>query len=71
LIDKYRNLIYSIPIKYRASPEDAADIFQSVCLELFSHLSQLRKPARCADAHHGHDAPVVPLEAQAPETDGP
>jgi len=43
LIDKYRNLIYSIPIKYRASPEDAADIFQSVCLELFSHLSQLRK----------------------------
>lgn len=43
LIDKYRNLIYSIPIKYRASPEDAADIFQSVCLELFAHLSQLRK----------------------------
>jgi len=43
LIDKHRNLIYSIPIKYRASPEDAADIFQSVCLELFSHLSQLRK----------------------------
>ena len=43
LIDKYKNLIYSIPLKYRASPEDAADIFQSVCLELFSHLSQLRK----------------------------
>jgi len=43
LIDKYKNLIYSIPLKYHASPEDAADIFQSVCLELFSHLSQLRK----------------------------
>lgn len=45
LIDKYKNLIYSIPIKYGASPQDAADIFQSVCLELFSQLSHLRKPA--------------------------
>ena len=43
LIDKYKNLIYSIPIKYGASPEDAADVFQSVCLELFSQLSNLRK----------------------------
>ncbi len=43
LIDKYRRLIYSIPIRYRASPEDAADIFQLVCLELFSHLPELRK----------------------------
>ena len=43
LIDKYKRLIYSVPIKYGASPEDAADIFQFVCLELFSHLSQLRK----------------------------
>jgi RNA polymerase sigma factor (sigma-70 family) len=45
LIDKYKNLIYSIPIKYGASPEDAGDIFQAVCLELFSQLSNLRKPA--------------------------
>ena len=43
LIDKYKNLIYSIPIKYGASPEDASDIFQSVCLELFSQLSHLRQ----------------------------
>ena len=28
LIDKYKRLIYSVPIKYGASPEDAADIFQ-------------------------------------------
>jgi RNA polymerase sigma factor (sigma-70 family) len=42
LIDKYKNLIYSIPIKYGASPDDAADVFQSVCLELFSQLSNLR-----------------------------
>jgi RNA polymerase sigma factor (sigma-70 family) len=45
LIDKYKNLIYSIPVKYGASPEDAADIFQSVCLELFSELPRLRKKA--------------------------
>ena len=45
LIEKYRNLIYSIPLKYGASPDDAADIFQSVCLELFSELPRLRKKA--------------------------
>jgi len=45
LIQKYRNLIYSIPVRYGASPEDAADIFQSVCLELFSELPRLRKKA--------------------------
>src|SRR6266550_7214309 len=45
LIDKYKGLIYSIPIKYGASPEDAADVFQSVCLELFSQLPKLRKAA--------------------------
>jgi RNA polymerase sigma factor (sigma-70 family) len=44
LIAKYKNLIYSIPMKYGASPEDAADIFQAVCLELFSELPRLRKP---------------------------
>jgi RNA polymerase sigma factor (sigma-70 family) len=43
LIDKYKNLIFSIPIKYGASREDAADLFQTVCLELFSELPQLRK----------------------------
>ena len=45
LIDKYKRLIYSIPVRYGASPEDAADIFQFVCLELFSSLAQLRKTA--------------------------
>ena len=42
LIAKYKNLIYSIPLKYGAPPQDAADIFQSVCLELFSELPRLR-----------------------------
>jgi RNA polymerase sigma factor (sigma-70 family) len=45
LIDKYKNLIYSIPFRYGASPEDAADIFQTVCVELFNELSKVRKTA--------------------------
>lgn len=45
LIDKYKRLIYSIPSKYQATPEDAADIFQAVCLELFSELPRLRNAA--------------------------
>lgn len=43
LIEKYKDLIYSIPIKYRAPSQDAADIFQGVCLQLFSELPKLRK----------------------------
>jgi RNA polymerase sigma factor (sigma-70 family) len=43
LISKYKTLIYSIPARYGASPEDCADIFQSVCLELFTELPRLRK----------------------------
>jgi RNA polymerase sigma factor (sigma-70 family) len=43
LIAKYKNLIYSIPLRYGAPPQDAADIFQSVCLELFSELPRLRR----------------------------
>jgi RNA polymerase sigma factor (sigma-70 family) len=43
LINRYRHLIYSVPCKYRATPEEAADIFQAVCVELFTTLPQLRK----------------------------
>ena len=43
LIEKYKNLIYSIPMKL-GMYDDAADIFQSVCLDLLSDLSKLREP---------------------------
>lgn len=43
LIDKYENLIYSIPLKFGASRADAADMLQAVCLELFSELPKLRQ----------------------------
>ncbi len=45
LIEKYKNLIYSMPLKYGASQSDAADIFQSVCLKLFAELPRLRQSA--------------------------
>src|ERR1700734_798544 len=42
LIDK--NLIFSVPIKYGFSRDEAADIFQEVCLGLLSELKTLREP---------------------------
>jgi RNA polymerase sigma factor (sigma-70 family) len=42
LIDKYKNLIYSIPIKL-GMYQDAGDIFQAVCVDLLSNLPQLRE----------------------------
>ena len=44
LIDKYKALIYSIPIKYRLPPQEAADVFQSTCMELLTRLPDLREP---------------------------
>jgi hypothetical protein len=37
LIDKYKNLIYSIPVKL-GMHQDASDIFQSVCVDLLAEL---------------------------------
>jgi len=44
LVDKYKNLIYSIPVKYHFSQDDASDVFQAVCLELLAELPKLRNP---------------------------
>src|ERR1700689_827007 len=43
LIFKYKNLIFSIPVKYGFSADDSTDIFQAVCLDLLSELPKLRK----------------------------
>jgi RNA polymerase sigma factor (sigma-70 family) len=43
LIARYKNLIFSIPIRTGISSDDAADIFQAVCLELLSELPKLRR----------------------------
>jgi RNA polymerase sigma factor (sigma-70 family) len=42
LLDRYKNLIYSIPLRYGVPHQDAADIFQSVCLDLFNELARVR-----------------------------
>src|SRR5262245_22779510 len=44
LVARYKRLIYSIPVKQGFAPEDAADIFQSVCLDLVAELPRLREP---------------------------
>jgi RNA polymerase sigma factor (sigma-70 family) len=46
LITRYQRLIYSIPIKARLSADDAADVFQSVCLKLYESLALLRDHQR-------------------------
>ena len=44
LIEKYKNLIFSVPIKFGLSRDEASDIFQAVCLDLLSDLAQIREP---------------------------
>jgi RNA polymerase sigma factor (sigma-70 family) len=48
LVEKYKNLIFSIPIKYGLTREEAADIFQEVCLELLLQLKNVREPQAVA-----------------------
>src|SRR5258705_5478891 len=44
LIEKYKALIYSIPVKYGLPPHEAADVFQATCAELLVRLPDLREP---------------------------
>ena len=44
LIDRYKRLIYSIPLKQGLTREEAADIFQAVCLDLVAELPRVRDP---------------------------
>ena len=43
LIRRYRQLIYSVIRSYHLPDNDAGDVFQSVCLELFNSLPRLRE----------------------------
>jgi len=42
LVRRYRRFIYSIPVKFGLQPQDAADIFQTVCVKWIEHLHELR-----------------------------
>jgi len=44
LIEKYKALIYSIPVKYGLPPHEAAEVFQATCVELLTRLPELREP---------------------------
>ena len=44
LIEKYKALIYSIPVKYGLPQHEAADVFQATCAELLLRLPELRDP---------------------------
>jgi RNA polymerase sigma factor (sigma-70 family) len=44
LIDKYKGLIFSIPMKRGFSRDDANEIFQAVCLILLKEIRTLREP---------------------------
>ena len=45
LVERYKTLVYSIPMKFRMPEEDAADVFQNVWLDLHSEMERLREPA--------------------------
>ena len=42
LLDRYQNLIYSIPLKFHLNEDEAADIFQGVVLDLYAGLEKVR-----------------------------
>ena len=44
VVDKYKHLVYSAPLKYRMTAQDTADIFQEVWVDLYAELKLLRKP---------------------------
>jgi RNA polymerase sigma factor (sigma-70 family) len=48
LIDKYKNLIFSIPIKYGFSRDEATEVFQAVWVSVLQELSKLREPRALA-----------------------
>src|ERR1700758_1889341 len=44
LIQKYKALIYSVPVKFGLPQQEAAEVFQATCVELLQRLPELRKP---------------------------
>lgn len=43
---RYQRLIFSVPLRYGLSEEDAADVFQGAWLRLYERLETLREPSR-------------------------
>lgn len=43
LIERYQQMVYAIPNRYRLPPEEAADVFQAVWADLYRSLGALRQ----------------------------
>ncbi len=43
LVQRYRRLVYSIPVAYRLPPDQADEVFQRVAVKLLENLSRLRR----------------------------
>jgi RNA polymerase sigma factor (sigma-70 family) len=80
LVEKYKALIYSIPVKYGLPEQERADVFQSTCMELLTRLPELRKVQALPKwliqvAHHQcyhwkrHQARVVSRDADPDAAD--
>ena len=54
LISKYKNLIFSIPVKYGFSADESTDIFQAVCLELIVRTAQAAQSESFAEMDHAN-----------------
>ena len=46
MLERYGRLLYSLAIKAGLGPEDAADVFQIVCVILLERLHTLREPGK-------------------------
>lgn len=44
LVDRYKRLIFSVPLRYGLPHDEASDLFQAVCLDLVKELPRLRDP---------------------------
>jgi RNA polymerase sigma factor (sigma-70 family) len=44
LVDKHKSLVYSVPVRFGLSADDAREVFQEVFLSLLSSLGNLRDP---------------------------
>ena len=44
LVSRYQRLIFSIPLRHGMGRDEAADVFQAVCLDLVNELPRLRDP---------------------------
>ncbi len=43
LVEKYKNLVYSVVLRYGVASEEASDVFQTVWLDAYNDLPKLRK----------------------------